>query len=635
MSRFFNNKELELLAPAGTFEIFEKVINSGADAIYLGGKKLNMRMLRSDYNLSNDELEKAITIAHSLNKRIYVTVNNLMGQEDLKDAEEYLKFLEKAKPDALIIQDLSILEFIKSLNLNLTLHSSVMMNVHNLETIKALRACGITRIVAPRDTDLQTIKNFHTQTDMEFEYFTHGDMCIAHGAQCFYSGMLFGKSSNRGLCMKPCRWNFTIKKDGLVYPTDYPLAVKDMYMYEHIPEMIEAGICSFKIEGRMRDADYLVAMINYYSDAIDRYIHDPICYDRKKDAQSIYETRIRDLSTCSAFGKPGLSYINERHEGKGKIFSKPKDEIEISNDRVCEIRNLLKIKSSLLSIPKLSVKIDSYLKAKALLEVGVDAIYLSGEVYSPNLPFSKSEILKITKNKKSTKIYLCFPTIMTDADFSKYNQLLKDSDLGLDGLVVTSLGAIHKFKSLGLEMVGDYSLNIYNQKAASFYENQGLSISTLSVETPLLDAISTIAKSSIPIEVIVHGSPTVMYMDHDLYANTKVLKPTGRDDNSYVDNNVLVLVDDKKHEHPIYRDSYGRNHMTLYKELCYLPFLKELNDIGVNHFRIEACHYDISKLIKIIGIYKEALNNLSKGEKLFSLLGPNDAGYTLGAFQFN
>jgi len=175
-------------------------------------------------------------------------------------------------------------------------------------------------------------------------------------------------------------------------------------------------------------------------------------------------------------------------KAKGKIFSKPKDEIEISKDRVCEIRNLLKIKSSLLSIPKLSVKIDSYLKAKALLEVGVDAIYLSGEVYSPNLPFSKSEILKITKNKKSTKIYLCFPKIMTDADFSKYNQLLKDSDLDLDGLVVTSLGAIHKFKSLGLEMVGDYSLNIYNQKAASFYENQGLSIFTLSVETPLLEA---------------------------------------------------------------------------------------------------------------------------------------------------
>lgn len=641
MSRFFNNKEVELLAPAGTFEIFEKVIYSGADAVYFGGKKLNMRMHRKDYNLENDEIEKAITIAHSLNKKVYVTVNNLLSQQDLKDAEEYLKFLEKVQPDALIVQDFSILEFINSLNLNLTLHSSVMMNVHNLETIKALRECGITRVVASRDMDLQTIKNLHNQTDMEFEYFAHGDMCIAHGAQCLYSGMLFGKSSNRGLCMKPCRWNFTMKKDGQVYPTEYPMAVKDMYMYEHLPEMIEAGILSFKMEGRMRDSDFLVTLINFYSDAINRYIEDPICYDRKKDAQSIYETRKRDLSTFSAFGKPGLSNINRRYEGTGKfyshgkVFSKPIEEIEISKDRIEEIKNLLKEKTHIAKKSKLSVKVNSYSQAKVALEEGVDAIYLSGEVFQPNLPFSKNEILNLTKAKKATKIYLGFPRTMLEDDFSKYNHLLKENNLGLDGLVVTNLGAIHKYKSLGLELVGDYSLNIYNQRAASFYEKQGLSIATLSVETPLFDAKEAIAKSPIPIEVIVHGSPVVMYMDHDLYENTKVLEPSRHENNSHVDNKVLVLTDEKSHEHPVYRDNCGRNHMTLYKELCYLPFLKELNDIGVNHFRIEACHYDTYSLRKVLRIYREALNDLSKSEDLFHSLDSSEAGFTLGAFQFN
>ncbi|MBW9149500.1 U32 family peptidase [Clostridium sp. CM028] len=641
MSRFFNNNEIELLAPAGTFEIFEKVIHSGADAVYLGGKKLNMRMHRKDYNLSNDELEKAINIAHSLNKKVYVTVNNLFSQQDLKDAVEYLKFLEKAGPDALIIQDFSILELINSLNLNLTIHSSVMMNVHNLETIKALRGCGITRIVASRDMNLQTIKNLHYQTDMEFEYFAHGDMCIAHGAQCLYSGMLFGKSSNRGLCMKPCRWNFTMKQDGLAYPTEYPMAVKDMYMYEHLPEMIEAGILSFKIEGRMKDADYLVTMINYYSDAINRYIDDPICYDRKKDAQSIYGTRIRDLSTCSAFGNPGLSNINRRYEGTGKfyshgkVFSKPVEEIEISKETVEQIKTLLNEKTSLAQKPNLSVKVNSYSQAKVAIEVGVDAIYLSGEVFAPNLPFSKSEILKLTNGKGNTKIYLGFPKMMFEEDFSKYNHLLVKNNLGLDGLLVTNLGAIHKYKSLGLELIGDYSLNIYNQYAASFYEKQGLSVATLSVETPLLDAKQTIAKSPIPIEIIVHGSPTVMYMDHNLYENTKVLESVICENNSHVDNKVLVLVDEKKHEHPIYQDNYGRNHMMLYKELCYLPFLKELNDIGVTHFRIEACHYDTNNLRKVLSIYREAINDLSKCEELFHSLSPSDAGFTLGAFQFN
>ena len=642
MSRFFNNKEIELLAPAGTFEIFEKVIRSGADAVYFGGKKLNMRMHRKDYNLSNEEIEKAISIAHSLNKKVYVTVNNLLSQQDLKDAEEYLKFLDKVQPDALIIQDLSILELINSLNLKLTLHSSVMMNVHNLETIVALRECGVTRIVASREMDLQTISNLHNQTDMEFEYFAHGDMCIAHGAQCLYSAMLLGKSSNRGLCMKPCRWNFTMKKDGLAYPTEYPMAVKDMYMYEHLPDMIEAGILSFKMEGRMRDADFLVTLINYYSDAINRYIEDPICYDRKKDAQTIYETRKRDLSTCSSFGKPGLSNINRRYEGTGKfyshgkVFSKPVDEIEISIDKVAEIKTLLKEKISLAQKPILSVKVNSYLQAKVAIEAGVDQIYLSGEVFEPNQPFSKSEILDLTKDKGNTKIYLGLPRMMYEEDFSKYNHLLKNNNLGVDGLVVTNLGAIHKYKSLGLELIGDYSLNIYNHVAASFYEKQGLSIATLSVESPLLDAKETIAKSSIPFEVIVHGSPVVMYMDHDLYENTKVLAPSRCENNCHVDNKVLVLVDDKENEHPVYRDKYGRNHITLYKELCYLPFLKELNNIGVNHFRIEGCHYDIDKLRKILSIYREAINDLSKCEELFHSLDSSDAaGFTLGAFQFN
>jgi len=162
-----------------------------------------------------------------------------------------------------------------------------------------------------------------------------------------------------------------------------------------------------------------------------------------------------------------------------------------------------------------------------------------------------------------------------------------------------------------------------------------LSIATLSLETPLIDAKEVIIKAPLPIEVIVHGSPSVMYMDYDLYENTKVLESSSDENNCHVDNKILVLVDDKKHEHPIYRDNFGRNHMTLYKELCYLPFLKELNDIGVNNFRIEACHYDNIKLRKILNTYIEAISDLSRCEELFQNLEPSDAGFALGAFQFS
>jgi putative protease len=598
-------------------------------------------MHRKDYNFSDEEIVEAISIAHSLNKKVYITVNNLFSQEDLKDLKKYLQFLENAKPDALIIQDTSILEYLNEQNINLNLHSSVMMNIHNLETINVLRKLGVTRVVASRDMDLKTIKTLHMQTDMEFEYFTHGDMCIAHGAQCLYSGMLFGNSSNRGLCMKPCRWHFTTKKDGSLYPTEYPMAVKDMYMYEHIPEMIDAGIVSFKMEGRMRDSDYLIGLINDYSDAIDRYIDDPIYYDRKKDAQKIYENRKRDLSTGYAFGKPGLNNINRRYEGTGKfystgkVFSKPIEERELSQKRIHEIKEILQTESAPSLKPLISVKVNSYAQAKLALDEGVETVYLSGNVFEPNHPFSKKEIMELAQAKKSSKLYLGFPRMMCEEDFSKYTHLLENNNLGIDGLLATNLGAIHKFKDFGVELIGDYCLNIYNHKAANFYKKQGLSAATLSVETPLLDAKRTIEQSPIPIEMIVHGSPVVMYLEHDLYENTETLMPLGKENNRYVDNNILVLVDDKGYEHPVYRDHQGRNHILLYKELCYLPFLKELHDIGVQRFRIEGSHYDLDTLKTLLRIYKEAINDLSTCNRLFTSLKSTHAGFTLGAFDFN
>ncbi|MDZ7548232.1 peptidase U32 family protein, partial [Clostridium perfringens] len=182
----FNNQEVELLGPAGNYEIFKEVIKSGADAVYLGGKIFNMRLHRKDFNFTNEELEEAINLAHSLNKKVYITVNNLLSSEDLLQAEEYLRFLEKIKPDALIVQDMSVVKLIKDLGLNLNIHSSVMMNVHNFETIKKLHELGITRVVVSRDIDLNTVKQFSKKTNMEFEYFVHGDMCVAHGSQCLY-----------------------------------------------------------------------------------------------------------------------------------------------------------------------------------------------------------------------------------------------------------------------------------------------------------------------------------------------------------------------------------------------------------------------------------------------------------------
>lgn len=641
MGRYFNNQEVELLAPAGNFEIFKEVIKSGADAVYLGGKIFNMRMHRKDFNFTNEELEEAINIAHSLNKKLYITVNNLLSFEDLGQAEEYLTYLEKIKPDALIVQDMSIIQLIKKLGLKLNIHSSVMMNVHNFETIKVLRELGITRVVVSREVDLKTIKQFSNNTNMEFEYFVHGDMCVTNGAQCLYSGMLFGKSSNRGLCMKPCRWSFKINKEENIYDTTFPMAVKDMYMYENIPELIEAGVVSFKIEGRMRDAEYLVNLINYYSDAIDRYIDDPISYDRKKDADKLYKNRKRDFSTAYAFGNPGLSNINERYEGTGKfystgkVFSNPVDEIELNNERINELKSILKSDEVVETKPSLSVKVNSYEAAMIAIEEGVNRVYLSGDVFEPNMQFSKKEILSITENKNNSKIYLGMPRMMSEEDFSKYEHLLRNNDLNLDGLLVTNLGAINRFKDLGLELIGDYSLNIYNSISAEFYKEQGVNLASLSCESSAKNTREALLTSNVPLEIIAQGSPVVMYMHHDLYENTKVLNPSDKGKRKYNDKGVLILIDDKGNEHPIYRDNTGKNHMLLSKELCYMPILEDLTKLNVEGFRIEGCHYNNETLRFVISKYKEALDNLDKCQEIFNDFNYDNLGFTLGAMQFN
>jgi putative protease len=640
LARYFDGKEVELLAPAGTFEIFKRVVETGADAIYCGGKKLNMRIHRKDYNLTDDELRQAVEMSHSMGKKIYITLNNLYECKELKEVEAFLEFLGEIRPDAVLVQDFSVIEMVRRKKLGLNLHASVMMNAHNLETLKELQRLGITRVVASREMGLAQVKALHLQTGMEFEYFTHGDMCIAHGSQCLYSGILFGKSSNRGMCMKPCRWGFSVKKDGSVYPTGYPMAVKDMYMYENIPEMIQAGITSFKIEGRMRDADYIVHLVNCYSDAIDRYIDDPLAYDRRRHAEVLYQHRKRDFSIGYAFGKPGLSNINKRLEGTGafystgQVFSKPVEEHEITPERIQRVREMLGTGLKNAQKPVLGVRVNSFEQATASLEEGADCIYLAGDVFEPDIPLGKKEILRLTSMKGKSKVFLALPRMTFEEDISRYRHLLSEN-LNVDGLLVTNLGAIHALKKFELEMGGDFSLNIYNPMAAAFYAAQGLTWITASLESPVRNTRELVQGSPIPVEMVVHGLPVVMYMEHDLYENTRAYPPAGQEANRHVDDRILVLKDDAGYEHPVFRDQAGRNHMTLYKELCLLPVLKELCSAGVSRFRIEARGYSTPSLRRILRVYKKAMADLDSSPELFMSMKSEGPGYTLGAFYFD
>ena len=659
MTRMYQGRTIELLAPVGTYADFQQVIQSAADAVYLGGKKFNMRMHNPKHNLTNEEIAAAVVTAHSLGKKVYVTFNNMMTNEELADAEAYLRFLEGAGVDALIIQDFGAVQLIKELNLDLELHLSVMANVHNDEMLASAQELGVTRCVISREASLKDVQDFVREfPELEYEYFIHGDMCVAHGAQCYASGVYFGKSGNRGLCMKPCRWAYQdpqkteeTTKDELIYP----MAVKDMSLYQHIPQLIMSGVNSYKIEGRMRGADYLIELINLYGEAIDRFLADPISYQTDQEKVAfLEENRVRDLSTAYAFGKPGLSNIAIDGKREPRVFSRPLEEPIMKERRVekvaAHLQELLaaaqqtrkneqvgladsatlsqkaegvesddEVKTSAATatmanpteptIPEIRVTVDNKASALAALACGIDSLYLSGEVLAPNPPFSRQDLQEIADCAKEsqTPVFYVLPRMVNEDQFRRLDGLVAQlPQLGIDGLLVSNIGEVHRYKNSGLKLRGDYGLNVYNHLSGRFYQAQGLESVTLSIEAPAAIVAETPALMPIATEVIVQGAPTLMYMEHS-FKKAEI----DRTDEDWIDGgnagDNLDLIDENGFIRKIRADQYGKNHLLPTKDFSYAVLLPELLQTGAKALRIEGKEYDSSALRQVIAIYKEAL----------------------------
>lgn len=277
-------KKPELLAPAGNLEKLKTAINFGADAVYLGGSKLNLRAFAN--NFTDEELKEGIEYAHDRDKTVFVTINVFPHNEDLEGLEDYLVDLYNIGVDAIIVSDPGIIMTAREVVPDLELHLSTQANNVNWKSAAFWHKQGIKRIVLARELSLEEIKELRKNIpeSCELEAFVHGSMCMAYSGRCVISNYMTGRDSNRGQCAQPCRYKYYLmeeKRPGEYFPVfedergAYILNSKDLCMIEHIPQLVEAGIQSFKIEGRMKSVFYVASTVKAYRQAIDAYFENP------------------------------------------------------------------------------------------------------------------------------------------------------------------------------------------------------------------------------------------------------------------------------------------------------------------------------------------------------------------------
>jgi len=264
-------KKIELLAPAGNMNSLKAAIMAGCDAVYLGGKLFGARAFSK--NFSNDELIEAIKYSHLYGVKVYVTVNTLIYENEVDSFLEYIDFLHKNNVDAIIIQDLGMFDLVRKTFPNLEIHASTQMHIHNLDGVKLMEKLGMHRVVLARETSIDDIKNIKNNTNIELEIFIHGALCISYSGQCLMSSLIGGRSGNRGACAGSCRLPYdVITSDGnKLNKGKYPISTKDLNSLEHIGELIDAGVSSLKIEGRMKSPEYVYMVVCIYRKAIDSY----------------------------------------------------------------------------------------------------------------------------------------------------------------------------------------------------------------------------------------------------------------------------------------------------------------------------------------------------------------------------
>ena len=336
-------KRPELLAPAGSMESLKAAIAAGCDAVYLSGKMYGARAFAN--NFDNDELESAIKLCHLYGIKVYITVNTLIYEDEVESFLEYIEFIHKINVDAVIMQDLGMIDLVRKMFPNLEIHASTQAHVHNLEGTKFMEQLGLARVVLARETPIELIEEIKKNTNIELEIFVHRALCLSYSGQCLMSSLIGGRSGNRGSCAQCCRQPYDlIKNNKKINKDKYLLSTKDLNTLYNIDKLIDIGIDSLKIEGRMKRPEYVYLIVSLYRKAIDSYIKKGRIDIKDEDIKEIKKIFNRQFTKGFIFHEDNNNFTNSyrpNHMGIdiGKVitYKNNKVTIKLSDENVCKI----------------------------------------------------------------------------------------------------------------------------------------------------------------------------------------------------------------------------------------------------------------------------------------------------------
>ncbi len=394
-----SEKKIELLSPAGDYECFQAAINTGADAVYLGGNQFGARAYAQ--NFSEDELLKAIDYAHAFGKKVFLTVNTVFKNNEISEIKAYLESLYLAGLDAVIVQDIGVISYLRKVFPKLPIHASTQMAITDTEGVLLLKEMGVQRTVLARELSLEEISHIYKKTGMELECFIHGALCYSYSGKCLFSSMLGDRSGNRGRCAQPCR---------LPYNGQYLLSAKDICTLEILPQLIDSGIMSFKIEGRMKNPQYVAGVTGIYRKYIDQYLSNP-------DQEYIIDPR--DLKMLlNLYTRSGNSqgyYYN--HNGRSMItIDKPGYQTADEAERLAAFELYAGKEPKLFLNAEVNLKKDR--PAELILELNEKKIGVQGQVVAKanKQPLSKDAVEKQLKKTGGTYFEITELKIEMDQD---------------------------------------------------------------------------------------------------------------------------------------------------------------------------------------------------------------------------